>query len=124
MLFRSTPGLLTAQNAIAVNPLTPTVTEFLNAAISEYVIGGVPDGMKAFAVGGQQLSYYDTLTGAVAHTWITAENQVLISFAGTTGGENLLLNPLLTPAGCSATCRSSPGRSRPHRLNRWPSPRP
>ena len=94
-----TPGFLTAQTAIATSPLTPTVTEFLNAAISEYVIGGVPDGMKPFTVGGHQLTYYDTLTGAVAHTWTTAENQVLISFAGTTGGENLLLNPLLTAGG-------------------------
>ena len=92
-------GFLTAQTAIPVSPLTPTVTEFLNAAISEYVIGGVPAGMTPFTVGGQQMTYYDTLTGAVAHAWVSAEHQVVISYAGTTGGENLLLNPLLTAGG-------------------------
>ncbi|HAC69321.1 MAG TPA: hypothetical protein DCP19_16105, partial [Pseudomonas sp.] len=27
---------------------TPTVSEFLNGAISEYVLGGTPDGMRPF----------------------------------------------------------------------------
>lgn len=92
-------AFLTAQTAIPASTLTPTVTEFLNGAVSEYVLGGTPTGMTPFTVNGTQLSYHDDTNGAVSHVWLTAENQVLISFAGTTGGEHLLTNPLLTAGG-------------------------
>jgi len=78
---------------------TPTVSEFLNGAISEYVLGGTPDGMRPFLVDGQQMTLHNSLNGAVAHTWITAENQILITYAGTTRGENLLIDPLATAGG-------------------------
>lgn len=78
---------------------TPTVSEFLNGAISEYVLGGTPDGMRPFLVDGHQLTLHNSLNGATAHTWITAENQVLITYAGTTRGENLLIDPLSTTGG-------------------------
>ena len=97
-----TPGFLTAQTAIATSPLTPTVTEFLNGAVSEYVLGGTPTGMTPFTVNGTQLSYHDDSNGTVGHAWVTAENQVLITFAGTTGGENALIDPLLTVGGLAS----------------------
>ncbi|WP_181110238.1 hypothetical protein [Pseudomonas oryzihabitans] len=78
---------------------TPTVSEFLNGAISEYVLGGTPDGMRPFLVDGHQLTLHNSLNGATAHTWVTAENQVLITYAGTTRGENLLIDPLSTAGG-------------------------
>ncbi|KUM34052.1 hypothetical protein [Pseudomonas sp. EpS/L25] len=78
---------------------TPTVSEFLNGAISEYVLGGTPDGMRPFLVDGHQMTLHNSLNGATAHTWITAENQLLISYAGTTRGENLLIDPLSTAGG-------------------------
>lgn len=79
--------------------LSPTVSEFLNGAISEYVLGGEPDGMKPFLVNGQQLTLSDDLNGAFAHTWITAEHQVLITFSGTTRGENILVDPAASVGG-------------------------
>lgn len=84
------------QTAAAV---TPTVSEFLNGAISEYVLGGTPDGMRPFLVDGHPLTLHNALNGAVAHTWITAENQILITYAGTTRGGNLLIDPLATTGG-------------------------
>ncbi|KTT23414.1 hypothetical protein SB14R_14810 [Pseudomonas oryzihabitans] len=86
----------TQQTALAA---TPTVSEFLNGAISEYVLGGTPDGMRPFLVDGHQMTLHNSLNGAVAHTWITAENQILITYAGTTRGENLLIDPLATAGG-------------------------
>ena len=95
-------AFLTAQTAIPASTLTPTVTEFLNGAVSEYVLGGTPTGMTPFTVNGTQLSYHDDTNGAVSHVWLTAENQVLITFAGTTGGENALIDPLLTVGGLAS----------------------
>ncbi|MBO1360017.1 lipase [Acetobacter sacchari] len=92
-------SFLAPENAIPAAQLTPTVTEFLNGAMSEYVIGGVPAGMKPLLQNGKQMSFHDDLTGGVGHAWITPENQVLITYSGTTRGENLLIDPLATAGG-------------------------
>ena len=74
---------------------TPTVAQFLNAAASAYVLGGVPGGMKPLTVNGFQMQYSNFFTGAVAKAWVTPEQQVIIAYQGTTGGTNLLFNPLI-----------------------------
>lgn len=75
---------------------TPTASEFLNAANTEYAITGTPDGMKPFLVNGKQLAIQDVASGMAAKVWVTSENQIVIAYQGTTGGDNLLLNPLMT----------------------------
>lgn len=73
--------------------LTPTVTQFLNAANAEYVLGGVPAGMHPFAVLGIPVSYTNDLDGVSAQVWVTPQNQIIIAYQGTTGGENIAINP-------------------------------
>ena len=77
---------------------TPNVTQFLNAANAEYVLGGVPTGMRPFTIFGVPVSYTNVLDGVSAQVWVTAQNQVLIAYQGTTGGEYLAVNPLLALA--------------------------
>lgn len=85
-----TPGAhITAQTTGA----TPTVAQFLDAANAEYVIGGTPAGMHAFTFLGLPVTYTDDLTGCSAQVWVTAQNQIVIAYQGTTGGENLAINP-------------------------------
>jgi len=74
---------------------SPTVTQFLNAANAEYVLGGVPAGMHAFTVNGRAVSYTNTASGASAQVWVTAQNQIIIAYQGTTGGEYLAVNPVI-----------------------------
>jgi hypothetical protein len=78
--------------------LTPTVTQFLNAANAEYIIGGVPAGMHAFTVFGIPVSYTNDLDGVSAQVWVTPQHQIVIAYQGTTGGENLAINPLAAAA--------------------------
>jgi hypothetical protein len=88
----TTPDLrLPAQSASASSP---TVTQFLNAANAEYVLGGVPAGMHAFTFLGVPVSYTDDLTGCSAQVWVTPQNQLIIAYQGTTGGENIAVNPV------------------------------
>lgn len=75
---------------------TPTASEFLNAANTEYCITGKPDGMKPFLVNGRQLAIQDVASGMAAKVWVTSDNQIIIAYQGTSGGDNLLLNPLMT----------------------------
>jgi hypothetical protein len=72
---------------------SPTVSEFLNASNAEYVIAGTPVGMRPFTVGGIQVSYTNTIDGVSAKVWVTAENQVVIAYQGTTGGDNFIVDP-------------------------------
>ncbi|WP_319448831.1 MULTISPECIES: hypothetical protein [unclassified Mycobacterium] len=74
---------------------TPTVAQFLNAAASEYVLGGTPDGLQPFTVDGKQMTSTNVLTGESAQVWVTPQKQVIIAYQGTTGGTNLLFNPLI-----------------------------
>lgn len=79
----------------ASSGISPTVSQLLNAANTEYLLGGTPQGMSAFTVGGQQLSYLNEADGVSAKVWVTSQNQVVIAYQGTTGGLNLLTNPLI-----------------------------
>ena len=74
---------------------TPTVAQFLNAATAEYVLGGQPGDLKPFVVNGKQMKSTNTLTGMSASAWVTPDNQIIIAYSGTTGGTNLLANPVI-----------------------------
>ncbi|MCV7016304.1 hypothetical protein [Mycolicibacterium aichiense] len=75
--------------------LTPTVAQFLNAAAAEYVLGGVPGGLRPFTVNGVPVTSTNVLSGERAQVWVTPQNQIIIAYQGTTGGTNLLFNPLI-----------------------------
>jgi hypothetical protein len=72
---------------------TPTFSEFLNAANALYEINTTPTGMTRFTHNGQNVTLTDDADGAVAGVFVTAEKQVIISFQGTTGGNNFVVNP-------------------------------
>ena len=74
---------------------TPTVSQFLNAATTAYVWGGAPGDLKPFVVNGKQMESTNILTGMSAKTWVTPDGQIIIAYQGTTGGTNLLHNPLI-----------------------------
>ena len=78
---------------------TPTVQQFLNAASAKYVLGGQPGGdtgdLKPFVVDGHQMTSTNTLSGMSGTAWVTPEGQVIIAYSGTTGGTNLLANPVI-----------------------------
>nr|WP_036343343.1 hypothetical protein [Mycolicibacterium aromaticivorans] len=75
--------------------LTPTVAQFLNAAAAEYVLGGVPGGLRPFTVNGVPVTSTNVLSGERAQVWVTPQNQIIIAYQGTTGGTNLLFDPLI-----------------------------
>jgi hypothetical protein len=70
------------------------VTQFLNAANAEYVLGGTPAGMHPFTILGVPVSYTNDLDGVSAQVWVTPQNQIIIAYQGTTGGENIAVNPV------------------------------
>lgn len=74
---------------------TPTVAQFLNAATAEYVLGGTPGGLQPFTVNGVQMASTNILSGMRSQVWVTPDNQLIIAYQGTTGGTNLLANPLM-----------------------------
>ncbi len=74
---------------------TPTVEQFLNAAAAGYVLGGTPGGLKPFTVNGVQMTSTNLLSGESAQVWVTPQKQIIIAYQGTTGGTNLLFNPLI-----------------------------
>ncbi|WP_367646130.1 hypothetical protein [Mycolicibacterium sp. P1-5] len=75
--------------------LTPTVAQFLNAAAAEYVLGGVPGGLQQFTVNGVPMTSTNVFSGESAQVWVTPQSQIIIAYQGTTGGTNLLFNPLI-----------------------------
>ena len=75
---------------------TPTVAQFLNASAAGYVLGSTPGGLVPFTVDGFQMSSTNIFSGMVGKAWVTPEGQVIIAYQGTTGGTNLLFNPLIT----------------------------
>jgi hypothetical protein len=107
--FRRTEDLFGLDKPPAVQPVishqeydlpddaekTPTVAQFLNAAAGEYVLGGSPAGLKPFTVDGKQLTSTNVLSGESAQAWVTPDNQIIIAYQGTTGGTNLLVDPLI-----------------------------
>jgi hypothetical protein len=74
---------------------TPTVAQFLNAASAGYVLGGTPGGLKPFTVNGVPMTSTNLLSGESAQVWVTPQQQIIIAYQGTTGGTNLLVNPLI-----------------------------
>ena len=74
---------------------TPTVAQFLDAAAAEYVLGGTPGGLQPFTVNGLQMTSTNVLSGESAQVWVTPQKQVIIAYQGTTGGTNLLSDPLI-----------------------------
>jgi hypothetical protein len=74
---------------------TPTVAQFLNAASAEYVLGGTPGGLQPFTVNGVPMRSTNLLSGESAQVWVTPQQQIIIAYQGTTGGTNLLFNPLI-----------------------------
>lgn len=77
---------------------TPTVAQFLDASASAYGLGTTPEGLVPFTVNGFQLASANILSGMAARAWVTADGQVVIAYQGTTGGTNLLFNPLIAGA--------------------------
>lgn len=75
---------------------TPTVAQFQNASTAEYVLGGVPGGLTPFTTAdGRQMTSTSILTVEAAEVWVTPQKQIIIAYQGTTGGTNLLFNPLI-----------------------------
>ncbi len=60
--------------------LTPTVAQFLNAAAAEYVLGGVPGGLRQFTVNGVPMTSTNVLSGEAAQVWVTPQNQIIIAY--------------------------------------------
>lgn len=73
---------------------SPNVDEFLNAANTEYNAFDIPEGLTPFEVDGKALELVDLATGLSARAFTTDDQQLIISYSGTTGGDNLFLNPL------------------------------
>lgn len=65
------------------------------AATAAYVWGGTPGDLKPFVVDGKQMESTNVLTGMSGKAWVTPEGQIIIAYQGTTGGTNLLHNPLI-----------------------------
>ncbi|WP_273734038.1 hypothetical protein [Mycolicibacterium septicum] len=106
--FREIEGQLGLTKTPAVQPVpptmtyngpttgkTPTVSQFLNAATAAYVWGGTPGDLKPFVVNGKQMESTNVLTGMSGKAWVTPDGQIIIAYQGTTGGTNLLHNPLI-----------------------------
>jgi alpha/beta hydrolase fold len=90
------PPVLNAQTFTgSLTTPTPTVAQFLDAATAEYVLGGTPAGLTPFVVDGLPVAYSNIFTGTSAQVWVTPQNQIIIAYQGTTGGTNLLFNPLI-----------------------------
>ncbi|MFV8048411.1 hypothetical protein [Mycobacterium sp. 48b] len=106
--FREIEGQLGLTKTPAVQPVpptmtyngpttgkTPTVSQFLNAATAAYTWGGTPGDLKPFVVDGKQMESTNVLTGMSGKAWVTPDGQIIIAYQGTTGGTNLLHNPLI-----------------------------
>jgi len=81
---------------------TPTVAQFLNASTAAYGWGTTPGGMVPFTANGFQLQSTNIFSGMSGKAWVTPQGQVVIAYQGTTGGTNLLVNPLITLAQIAA----------------------
>jgi hypothetical protein len=92
---------------------TPTVAQLLDAATAEYVLGGQPAGLTPFTVNGLPVTYTNDLTGAAAQVWVTPQKQLIIAYQGTTGGTNLLFNPLIAVTQLLADVEGTIGNTTP-----------
>lgn len=74
---------------------SPSIAQFLSAASSErLLLDSTPEGTRPFEVDGKQLEIVDQVAGLSARVWETDENQVVIAYSGTLGGETRYVNPL------------------------------
>ena len=89
------PALTTETFTGSLTTPTPTVTQFLDAATAEYTLGAQPGGLTPFTFNGVPVTYTNDLTGTTAQVWVTPQNQIIVAYSGTTGGTNLLFNPLI-----------------------------
>ena len=78
----------------AASATTPTVGQFLDASNAEFSLNGAPSGLTPFLVNGQQLTVTSPVSGMSARVWLTSQHQVIIAYQGTTGGANIVTNPL------------------------------
>lgn len=81
---------------------TPTVAQFLNASTAAYGWGTTPGGLVPLTANGFQMQSTNIFSGMSGKAWVTPEGQVIIAYQGTTGGTNLLVNPLITLAQVAA----------------------
>jgi hypothetical protein len=81
---------------------TPTVAQFLNASTAAYGWGTTPGGLVPLTANGFQLTSTNIFSGMSGKAWVTPQGQVIIAYQGTTGGTNLLVNPLITLAQIAA----------------------
>ncbi|KAA0114461.1 hypothetical protein [Mycolicibacterium sp. P9-22] len=81
---------------------TPTVAQFLNASTAAYGWGTAPGGLVPLTANGFQLTSTNIFSGMSGKAWVTPQGQVIIAYQGTTGGTNLLVNPLITLAQLAA----------------------
>lgn len=77
---------------------TPTMAQFLNASAAAYGLGTTPGGLVPFTVNGFQMASANIISGMAARVWVTPDDQIVISYQGTTGGTNLLFNPFIAVA--------------------------
>ncbi|MGU3502583.1 hypothetical protein [Mycobacterium sp. C31M] len=76
---------------------TPTVAQFLNASTAAYGWGTTPGGIVPLTdANGFQLQATNVFSGMSGKAWVTEQGQIIIAYQGTTGGTNLLVNPLIT----------------------------
>ena len=59
------------------------------------MLGGVPGGLQPFTVNGVPMTSTNVLSGESAQVWVTPQQQIIIAYQGTTGGTNLLVDPLI-----------------------------
>ncbi len=71
------------------------MSQFLNAATRGVRVRRHPGDLKPFVVDGRQMESTNVLSGMSAKAWVTPDGQVIIAYQGTTGGTNLLHNPLI-----------------------------
>jgi hypothetical protein len=75
---------------------TPTVAQLLDASEAADGLGTTPGGgLTPFTVKGVPVTHTNDLTGTYAQVWVTPQNQIVIAYQGTTGGTNVLFNPLI-----------------------------
>ncbi len=84
---------LASRPAQAAPAATPTVAQLLDVANAQYLLDPIPpSGLRYLLLHGLPVQVTDEVTGLEATAYVTAANQVVIGYQGTTGGERLILN--------------------------------
>lgn len=73
---------------------SPTAAQFMDAANASYTVAGTPDNLTPFEIDGRQAEIVNQASGLAARAWETTDtHQVIISYSGTVGGDNIVTNP-------------------------------